>query len=272
MNALVSPNLLENLRAYSKPFNEHPPVIVTRFEGGANPLFPFTIDSDRGLGVLLLCAALYRPGGEAGAGRTVSALYEQLGNDVFKLNRLPVEILQKAVGSDGEEQKRIPGILRSVCDFFYKTGSLSQWLASDTDWEKCVNELAAEIYWMGRHSQLRTKSRYFFWLASFQPEFVNRFPQAMRFCWPVGEGHLRLYHNILSPKTKQSLANPEKRLHVFSEITREIFPDAPWTGFQPMDAYLRPEKEHEYLCRKVQGGCNPCPLRKFCPAAKFFTE
>ena len=186
--SLTSASLLESFRLYAAPFSQSPPLITTRFKEGANPLFTFTLDSDRGLGILLLCASLYKPGGETTAHEMIAKLYERFGNDIFKLNRLPFEKLQKAVeGGEGEDQKRIPAILRSVCDFFYRTGSLNRWLESQKDWEPGVVELSSEIYWMGRYSQLRTKSRYFFLLASFQSGFAEKFPSAAEFQWPVGE-------------------------------------------------------------------------------------
>jgi hypothetical protein len=269
-------DVLSHLRLYAAPFANHPPVIITRFPGGKEPRFPFDIGSDRGLGVLLLYASLYRPGAESRAARILAGLYANLGNDIFKLNRVPFEILQMAlknlpIAPDEMEQKRIPGILRSVCDFFYHAGSLGKLLDSSGNWETIVRELSEGIYWMGKHSPWRTKSRYFLWLASFQPGFAERFPQAARFSWPVGDGHTRFYYNIVRPVARLAPeSTPETRLQIFTELGRDAFPGKPWRLFQPLDAYLRMEKEHEYLCRKIQGGCQPCALAKLCPAAGNF--
>src|SRR5690606_35463230 len=78
---------------------------------------------------------------------------------------LASEVAALAGGGDDEETRRIPGILRSVCDFFYRTGPLGPWLATAPDWETRVDELGAAIYWMGLRSPLRTKARLFVWLA-----------------------------------------------------------------------------------------------------------
>lgn len=276
MSVPIPGNVLSHLRLYASPFANHPPVIVASFPGGKEPQFPFDIGSDRGLGVLLLYASLYRPGAESRAARILVGLYTGLGNDIFRLNRVPFEILQAVlkdlpIAPDDMEQKRIPGILRSVCDFFYRTGSLRNRLDSSEDWETIVRELSEGIYCMGKQSVWRTKSRYFLWLASFQPGFAERFPQAVRFSWPVGDGHARFFYNIIRQRARQAPeSTPEARLRVFTELGREAFPVEPWRLFQPLDAYLRMEKEHEYLCRKIQGGCQICALAKLCPAAGNF--
>jgi hypothetical protein len=78
----LRPRLLE----YAAPFEKHPPEILAGFAQGA---FPFEAGSDRGLGILLLSAAVYRPGGEAAAARLITGLYLRFKNDIFKLNRIP---------------------------------------------------------------------------------------------------------------------------------------------------------------------------------------
>jgi hypothetical protein len=272
VNNALPARVVENLRQYSIPFSDHKPFIISAVTPGENATFPFEIGSDRGLGVLLLCAALYRPGAESRAGKVITGLYQRLGNDIFKLNRIPFAALQKAlmdlpISPDAEEQKRIPGILRSVCDFFYETGSLEKWLSTTSDWETCAQRISEQIFWMGRHSPWRSKARYFLWLTSFQKEFGERYPQAMRFNWSVGEGHARFSREILGKKS--SAGDAEKRLAFFADFGRKIFPEKSWVLFQPLDAYLRPEKEHGYLCRKIQGGCSRCPLKTFCPTARY---
>jgi len=283
----VPEDIFPLLRRFAEPFANTSPAIVSRFQKETpEPLFPFGIATDRGLGILLLCAALYRPGAESRGTRVITGLYAALGNDVFKLNRIPFGTLQTALSNlplapDPEEQKRIPGILRSVCDFFYERGSLRNWLAAAETWEKCVQQMSEAIYWMGRHSPWRTKSRYFLWLASFQDGFAAQFPQSENFSWPVGEGHGRFYGHILRPamypaarfKAKETPeTSPEARLRFFRDLGRSAFPGESWKLFQVLDAYLRPEKEHEYLCRKIQGGCKPCPFVKRCPAAMHLGE
>ena len=57
------PGLLDGLRRYAAPFENHPPEIFAYFPEASeapaeprDPVFPFARDSDRGLGVLLLTA------------------------------------------------------------------------------------------------------------------------------------------------------------------------------------------------------------------------
>ncbi len=274
MSAAASPAQLAALRKYAVPFAALRPPIFDFFPGGSRPVFPFGIDSDRGLGILLLYASLYRPGGETPAAEIVGGLFECLGLEVFKLNRIPVARLQKALaglvrGEDLEEQRRVPGILRSACDFFFQTGSLEKWLSGAADWEDCARELSGRIFWMGKQSRMRTKARYFLWLCSFQSGFDRRFPGSQGFAWPVMAGHARLYHHVLRPRSRAAWTTAETRLKWFAQLGREAFPQEPWRLFPALDSYLRPVPKHEYLCRKIQGGCRPCPLATLCPTAKF---
>ncbi|MCD6024872.1 MAG: hypothetical protein K0Q91_1788 [Fibrobacteria bacterium] len=272
----LRPRLLE----YAAPFDNHPPEILDGFRKG---VFPFEAGSDKGLGILLLFAALYRPGGESAASRLILALYGRFGNEIFKLNRIPFETLRDEVEAggalaDAAERARVPGILRSVCDFFYRVGPLKTWLEKAPDWETRVLELCGEIYWMGRHSVMKNKARYFLWLAA----GAHGFPQARDFAWPVGEGHLRFYVDFLKPGRKRggrivagtyggtSSFDAEKRLRTFAELSRAVFPEEPWKSFTPLDAYLRRGGTLHYRCRTAQGGCRPCPLSAGCPAAPHF--
>ena len=269
MSAAVSAVQLAALRKYAGRFAARPPIFASFPEGG-RPVFPFAADSDRGLGVLLLYAALYRPGGEARAAEAVAGLYRSLGLEVFKLNRIPFPRLKKALEGfpfpDAEERRRAPGILRSVCDFFYRAGSLKRWLAAASDWEHCVRELSERIYWMGKRSRLKTKARHFLWLCALAG--CARCRGARGFSWPVSRGHGRYYRHILRPPRSGDQA-PESRQEWFSRLASAAFPEAPWKLFAPLEAYLRPDPEHGYLCRKVQGGCRPCPLSETCPAAPY---
>jgi hypothetical protein len=265
---------LRKLRQYAEPFAAWQPPIFEFFPGGKSPLFPFLPESDRGLGMLLFQAALYRPGAENWSAQVLAGLYRVLGTDLFKVNRLPFAVLQKALTGlprwpDPEEQRRVPGILRSVCDFFYGAGGLGKWLESSADWETRARELGEGIFWMGKRSRLRTKARYFFWLASFQGGFAERFPQAQPFLWPVAEGHLRLYHGVLRPRARKSFSNPEEKLRWFHALGNELFPRQGWRLYQPLQAHLRPDPEHGFQCRAF-GGCRPCALAAICPAANQF--
>ena len=267
----------EALRRYAAAFENHPPEILASFA----EVFPFEPSSDKGLGILLLSAAVYRPGAEAAAARLIVGLYRRFKNDIFKLNRIPFESLKEEVEALGviadiSERARVPGILRSVCDFFYRIGPLGPWLNNAPDWEMRVMELCGEIYWMGRHSVMKNKARYFLWLAA-------RASQSGRdFAWPVGEGHLRFYVDFLKPAWKKPGAgtssgsggiagfDASKRLKTFQELARTVFPEAPSKLFAPLDAYLRRGGSLQYRCRTVQGGCRPCPLAPGCPASAHF--
>jgi hypothetical protein len=274
-------------RDYAEKFAAHPPAILDYFAradkgDSEEALFPFAPDSDRGLGILLLAASLHRPDASSSFGREsatiVAGLYRHFGTDVFKLNRVPFANLQAhievlASGLDAEDRARVPGILRSVCDFFYRVGPLVSWLADAPDWEQRVAELSHEIYWMGAHSRTRTKARLFFWLACAIPGFGTRSDmqtQAQRFVWPVGDGHMRFVFDILKPPRGAARGAPEVRLEAYADFARMVFPESPWQLYLPLESFLKPDGAGGYRCRSVQGGCRPCPLSSLCPAAKHF--
>ncbi len=268
--------MLESLRQYARGFEAggRTPPILAHFAGGADPVFPFAPDSDRGLGMLLMAAALYRPEGEEAAARLLAGLYRRYDSSIFKLNRQPFEPLRDAVAElaprlDPEDRDRIPGILRSVCDFFYRVGPLGAWLAAAPDWEARAGELCHEIYWMGAHSRTRTKARHFLWLACQVPGFGARHAQALTFAWPAGEGHMRLLFDVIRPARGFRIPAPEERAEAFSGLARAVFPGAPWRFQAPAEAFLRREGP-DFACRAAQGGCRPCALAPHCPASARF--
>lgn len=266
---------VEALRRYAAPFEAMLPPVLEGF-AGRDPVFPFEAGSDQGLAVLLLAASLHRPEGEEPAARLLSMLYARFGADLFRLNRIPFETLAEAVGisgayPDGAERKRVPGILRSACDFLDAKGSLRAWIASAPDWEPLVRELAGAVYWMGRHSLLKNKARYFFWLAARAGATPGggRFAQARAFAWPVSEGHGRFHHDFLRAPGTAGL-DPARRLALFADLARHAFDEAGWKAYSALDAYLRRGGPLTFRCREAQGGCVPCPLSARCPAAKHF--
>ena len=273
MNSEFSAELISRLRKYADPFVAHPPSIISHFSGGAEPYFPFEIGSDKGLGVLLLNAALYAPGDEIRSAELISGLYSRMGDRIFKLNRIPFEELRKNLSglpapSDLEGRKRVPGILRSVCDFFYRTGSLGNWLKGDGDWEGKVLNLSGDVFWMGKTSRLRTKARYFLWLTTFQSDFNSKYAVGENFNWPISAGHARFRLDFMRTRGKNFTENtPEYRLQFFTKLARETFPSAPWRLFLPLSSYLKPGKTLGFECRRIQGGCPSCSLAMLCPSS-----
>jgi hypothetical protein len=284
----ITPDALARLRRYTEAFRANPHPIFAHFPGGADPVFPFAPGSDRGLGVLLLAAALHQPGAESAVARVLAGLYRAHGNDIFRLNRLPFEPLRDEVAAlapswEKTARARIPGILRSVCDFFYRIGPLGPWLAGQSgerapDWESRAGELCHEIYWMGAHSRGRTKARLFFWLACVgdatgegsREGFGARHPQAASFAWPVGEGHMRFWIDILKPQRTAGERTPEERVTAFAAFARMVFPGESWLLYRALEDFLRRDGTGSYHCRTAQGGCRPCPLSGLCPAAGHF--
>lgn len=314
----TTPDLIARLRAYADAFDASPAIFTlfpspfpsasASSSAASAPLFPFAADTDKGLGILLLAASLHRPGARdtaslassapssrhdvpagvltgfgADAAALLAALYRDYGNDLFKLNRLPFDPLRARVDAhaadwDAEERARVPGILRSVCDFFYRVGPLSSWVEDEPGWEQRVGEIAQEIYWMGAQSPTRTKARVFLWLACHAPGFAARAAvrtHAARFAWPVSDGHMRFLLDIVKPSRAQAsaLKRPEARGEAFAALARAVFPEAPWRLYAPLEAFLRHGGAAGLKCRAAvlkKGGCPACALSPLCPAAKNF--
>lgn len=275
---------LDALRRYAAPFADVLPPALAAF-AGRDPVFPYAPGSPRGLAVLLLAAALHWPDGEEAAVRALAWLHARFGEDLFRLNRVPFEALAEAVLASGAypdegERKRVPGILRSACDFLDAKGPLDAWLAS-ADREARVRELAGAVYWMGKSSLLKNKARYFFWLVAraaelkggtLPPAGLAPDPKAPAFAWPVTEGHGRFYQDFLRAPLSAGL-DPARRLALFADLARKAFDargEAGWRLYPALEAYLRRGGPLVFRCREAQGGCRPCPLNARCPAAKHF--
>ena len=270
----------ERLRAFAAPYAEGASSrvpLLRRFPGGPEPVFADAPDSDRGLGILLLAAALYRPGGDEAVAALLAELHARFGTDLFRLNRVPFERLQAAVEDaaadwDADERRRVPGILRSVCDFFFRAGSLRTLLTAD-DWEPCVARLATEILWMGAQSATRVKARRFFWLACSVPGLGATLGAARTFRWPPADGFLRFRNDQFGDAgaaRRPGGRTPQERLDAMRDLAAAALPEAPWAVVTALDDYLRPFAGAGFACRVARGGCRGCPLALRCPAAPHF--
>jgi len=272
---------LGNLRAYVEGFRGHAPSAFAWFEGGSKARFPFSPGSDRGAAMLLCFCALYQNIPEARLMAMLADLWDGYGTDFLRLNKLSFEELQtrieadRALGNWGI-RKQAPGILRSVCDFFFRHGSPLAWVRSVSNGEECVRILCEEIFLMGKTSLFKSKARYFIWLLTQVPD-----SHAEAFCTektllPITPGHLRFLREFGPLKERQSVPwrGPEEKLAYLNRFFRLLAPEAPWSAYAPLDAYLKavdPKRTPpQWECRVKLGGCLQCPLAPLCPGREEF--
>lgn len=274
---------IQKIRAYISDFQPHKPTLFQFFQGEENPLFPDTVGSDRGIGILLFFCALYQNISESKLIELLVFLRSEFGTDLFKLNRLPFEELQKKIDSRKELsvwdlKSKAPGILRSVCDFFYAKGRVPRWIESCLDAEQCVQILSDEIFMMGKTSSTKGKARYFIWLMTQLPGVIPDPFWGNKMNLPVTQGQVRFLREFgpLKDKKKSPWNTPEEKQDYFNRFYRMLFPGKSWMVYISLDSYLKPTRESSkssfllpefksWRCRDLLGGCLNCALVADCP-------
>jgi hypothetical protein len=267
---------LGNLRAYVEGFRGRTPSAFAWFQGGARPEFPFGPGSDRGAALLLGFCALYQGISEAKLMGVLTRLWGAYGTDFLKLNKVSFEELQDRI--DGQAglanwsiRKQAPGILRSVCDFFYRHGSPLAWVRGVGDGEECVRVLCDEIFMMGKTSLFKSKARYFLWLLTQLPDSQAESFWTERTLLPITSNHMRFLREFGPLKERKSVPwrGPEEKLDYLNRFFRLLAPQSPWSVYAPLDAYLKAvdpkETPPRWECRVALGGCLQCPLAPLCP-------
>jgi hypothetical protein len=276
---------IEKIRTYVLGFQNERPAVLQWFHGGREPLFPYAPESDRGAAILLYFCALYQGLSEEKLIRLLAHLHEAYGNDFFRLGKLPFDELQARLQARKELARwdilpKVPGVLRSVSDFFSRHGRLLPWLESLGDGEACVDALCEEIFLMGKTSAFKSKPRYFLWLMTQLPGAdASRFwtPSTLL---PITPGHLRFLREFgpLKGRKRSPWVTPEEKLAYCNRFFRMLFPESPWQVYAALDAYLKPSAdattatvavtdaaEKKWQCRDILGGCLQCVLAPQCP-------
>jgi hypothetical protein len=286
-----NPKLIGDLHTFILDFQSVKPGVFEFFQGGsANTFFPLKPESDRGVALLLCYCALYQNISEKKLVRFLAYLWEAYGTDLFKLNRMPFQALQDKVHAfegleNWELMPKVPGILRSVCDFFYKRGPLIAWVHKTADAEESVQVLSEEIFFMGKTSQFKSKPRYFLWLLTQLPGAQPELFWTDRMLLPITAGHVRLLRDFgpLKKKRNSPWTTPAEKLNYCNRFYRMLFPGKSWMVYTALDAYLKatgpflspaastlapatpgmsPNKI--WRCRQVLGGCINCILAPEC--------
>ncbi len=272
---------LGNLRAYVEGFRGRLPSPLAWFEGGDRAEIPFGPGTDRGAALLLCFSALYQGISEARLMSLLARLWREYGTDFLKLNKLPYGDLQARIENheglgNWAIRKQAPGILRSVCDFFYRHGSPLAWARSVGDGEACVEILCEEIFMMGKTSLFKSKPRYFLWLLTQLPGSNAESFWTERTLLPITSGHLRFLREFGPLKERGSVPwrGPGEKLVYLNRFFRLLAPQSPWAVYAPLDAYLKPLDPKmvppQWECRVALGGCMQCPLAPLCPSREGF--
>ncbi|HLP41533.1 MAG TPA: hypothetical protein VK465_08505 [Fibrobacteria bacterium] len=278
-------DLLERSRAYVLEFKDEKPPVFENFAGGADPLFPLELNSDRGVGLLLFFSALCQNISEERLVRVLAYLWKQYGTDMFRLNRLAFDDLHGRIMAltdlhDWPLWTRTSGVLRSVGDFFFKYGPLVPWVYAKGDGEACVEVLCEEIFMMGKTSAFRGKARHFLWMLT-QIDSVepSRFwTPRTRLAPTLGHGRFLREFGPLKGRKSAPWTTPEEKLDFYNRYFRMLYPSTPWVVFLALDAFMKPQPGYhrapgapppEWQCRKVVRGCPNCPLAPECPGRDF---
>ena len=267
---------IENIRTYIAGFQSQRPAPFAWFAGGATSAFPLAVESDRGTGMLLCFCALYQGIPEAKLMRLLARLWEDYDTDFLRLNKLPFESLQTKIESHpGLDfwaiRQQAPGILRSACDFFYKHGRLLPWARSVGDGEECVRILSEEIFLMGKTSLFKSKARFFLWLLTQLPDAGPETFWGPHTLLPITPGHLRFLREFgpLHGRKRSPWIKPEEKIAYVNRFFRMLAPQAPWSVYAALDAYLKPRPgagdDRQWECRTLLGGCLQCPMAPLCP-------
>ncbi len=278
-----NPELIGKLRTYISDFQTIKPKLFDYFEGGSDPVFPLAPESDRGVALLLCFCALYQNISEKRLVRFLAYLWKEYGTDLFKLNRLPFQDLQERIQKlddlrDWVLWAKAPGILRSVCDFFYQHGRIVPWMHGQKDAEACVHILADEIFLMGKTSSFKSKPRYFIWLLTQLPGAEPDGFWNERTLLPISAGHIRLLREFgpLKNRRNSPWTTPEEKLSYCNRFYNLLFPGKSWMVYAALDGYLKSMSGFNsplaavpapkmWRCREVLHGCLNCVLVPECP-------
>jgi hypothetical protein len=283
---------IEKIRSYVSGFQNARPPVFEWFKGGADPLFPYTPESDRGTALLLFFCALYQNIRDEKLARVLAYLWKEYDVDLFRLSKLPFEDLQTRIQrltdlDDWVLWPKVPGILRSVSDFFFKHGRLLPWVQAQADGEESVRILCEEIFMMGKTSAFKSKPRYFLWLLTQLPGSEPARFWTDRTLLPITPGHMRILREFgpLKNRKHSPWVTPEEKLAYCNRFFRMLAPEKPWIVYSALDAYLKPKgfvaapvfpipspaakaaaaAERMWLCRHTLGGCLQCSLVADCP-------
>jgi hypothetical protein len=197
-------------------------------------------------------------------------LYIRYTDKLFLLNQISYDSLERGISAaipfEGWRiQKKVPGILRSVCDFFLAHGSLELLLNNLNGSEELVKLVSTEVFYMGRSSIMKFKARTFALL------IVKGFEEIQRRFWnsgsllPITSGANRLMYFIGPLKfQKGEKLSGENKLQYFNRFYNFLFPNASWKVFSAFDMHKKGTDSELYECQKVISGCLNCPIAKFC--------
>lgn len=236
------------------------------------PLLPFDAASERGSAFLLFAAALKGLVPDSKIGSFLLLLWEQFGLQIFRLSHRPYEdlatFLASVEGLPENSDLRIPGVLRSVTDFFFREGSVPRFIARLNQIEDGVNHLADSLFWMGKNSQYRNKPRYFFWLCDRAKLLPARLAQEGR--PPVSGGLSRFVFEFgtIGTKKKWKSSLPEQKLIWGAALAKEVSPHSAWDAVLPFDEFLERRGPNAFACQQVRQGCMNCALQRLCPVGR----
>ncbi len=204
----------------------------------------------------------------------IQNLWNVYGEKIFKLNNIPYEELCANINSQkwkSDVSRQVPGIIRSVCDFYLLHSSLKTWLSQAESLEPILEEISGKIFYMGKNSLQKPKVRMFLIAV------LEQFPHLLDYAWekdgtlPLPPEAKRLLRTLKPPAFYQNYDNPEEEWEAYNQLLRKIFPTQSWRAYIPFSIFKKRVDRNVYACQNVPGDCSSCVLNQKCwPSKKSF--
>ena len=261
--------LIGSIRAYVRKFENQRPPLFQYFGKGNKPCFNFPLQSEKGMKVLLIYSALNQDITEDELAEFVIKLYARHSDDLFFCNQITFGSLKSSIeyfipGGWILGQK-VPGILRSVGDFFLVHGDLGSLIQRLKSSEELVKLLSREIFFMGKSSIMKFKARNFVWMLAlaFTGKGINIWNDSSLL--PVSPGANRFMYFVGPLKSRKAIKlTGEEKIDYFNRFYRFLFPEESWKVNSAFNAFKRRMNSRLFECRSVLSGCGNCPLDKYC--------
>lgn len=263
-------SLFNLIQSYVKGFESYKPPSFYWAKGELQSQLPFPLRSERFLRWQLFKAGLYQNLGEAGVDKLLLGLYTCYRDDLFQISKFPSAELHSTLNQFSQYQTwslwpKVPGILRSISDFFLIHGSLKEMIRTHSSLSILENFLCEEIFYFGKKSVNRFKARYFLYcLLKILPDTLESHPSIS--LWPHTEGFWRFHHKF-NPSKSFTQVSPEEILGYVNRLYQKWDPSGKGNAFIAFHQFLQRGGDQGYNCQKQFLLCTTCPLAEICPGS-----
>ncbi len=268
-------HVITGLREFTEKFHalEHP------LEHWKTSLaLPFSWTSNRGIACLLIYASLEPELGKVHALQLMEKLWNFFGEKIFALSKVSFNELLIQCSTENQKSDvtdRLPGILRSLSDFFFEHRSLINWIVECESSECCVEILSQKLFRMGSVSPQRYKARLFCCLYC---ELNDSFKDEIEVSGTYGKfwssdslvpysRNQWLMLSTIGPMVnrKKKITSLMERMDYTNRFYRYLFPKRSWMVRRAFDSFGSKMFTNHWDCQAQLKGCLQCSLQAFCP-------